>query len=119
VAYTSADGSAAVDVDVAVVPELTGSALFPDLAAASTFFEQGADGYSATRGGRQSDGLGLRTTAWSAEAGHVNSVHSTFFDDDRRFPPGTSRLDCALVMRDVPVAWQPLPSLGSEGAVST
>jgi hypothetical protein len=39
------------------------------------------------------------------------SAQSSFFDDVTRFPAGSAVLDCALVMRQVPVSWNALPSL--------
>ena len=41
----------------------------------------------------------------------MRAVGSTFFDDRDRSPAGSAEPDCALLMRDVPVTWSPLPSL--------
>lgn len=114
IAFRSQDGTAA-SVDVRVVERFTGSALFPDLARASDFFRCGSAGYSATRDEHRLDGLELRTDSWRVEPVRVDSVRSTFFDDRTRFPAGSAVLDCALVMRDVPVTWRPLPSLDLAG----
>ena len=57
------------------------------------------------------DGLGLDTAAWKVAPATVEQVSSSFFDDRELFPSGTATLDCALVMRDVPVRWQPLAPL--------
>ncbi|MGV9267339.1 DUF2071 domain-containing protein [Kitasatospora sp. NPDC003701] len=111
VAYATRDGEARVDVTVDLADELRGSGLFADLAEASRFFQDGAKGYSATGAGRHLDGMQVHTDAWRVEAGLVRSAASSFFDDPDRFPPGTATLDCALVMRNVPVGWRPLPAL--------
>ena len=55
----------------------------------------------------------LRTDAWHVEAGRVRSVESSYFEDQSRFPPGSCALDCALVMRNVAVRWQPLPAMAA------
>jgi hypothetical protein len=38
-------------------------------------------------------------------------VESSFFADLDLFPPGSATLDCALLMRDVPVTWNSLPAM--------
>jgi Uncharacterized conserved protein (COG2071) len=107
VAFTSNDGTTDVSVDTAT--QFQGSELFADLDQASDFFRHGSAGLSATRGGDCLDGLELRTDAWRVEPVDVRAVRSTFFDDRHRFPPGSATLDCALLMRDVPATWIPLP----------
>ncbi|WP_174315562.1 DUF2071 domain-containing protein [Streptomyces sp. CB01881] len=111
VAFATRDGAARADVTVDLVDELHGSSLFAGLAEASRFFQDGAKGWSATRANHGLDGMELRTGAWHVEAGRVRSAASSFFDDPDRFPPGSATLDCALVMRNVPVAWRPLPAM--------
>jgi Uncharacterized conserved protein (COG2071) len=112
VGFTGADGTA---VDVAVTvgdgPGLGDSALFADLAEASAFFEGSPQGWSARSGGDRYDGVALGTDAWRVTPVRVDSVRSTYFDDPDRFPPGSAVLDAALLMRDVPVRWQALPSV--------
>jgi hypothetical protein len=111
VAFASRDGSVDVKAEVHVVAELNDSALFADISAASRFFELGADGYSATHDPRRYDGLRLETRAWKVEPTVVERVRSSFFEDTAVFPPGSVILDCALVMRNVPVTWHPLGPL--------
>jgi len=120
VAVTAGDGTA-LAADVEVVPELVGSALFADLDAASRFFEAGSTGWSAApaaHGGRgvpdgpgDHDGMRLETDAWRVEAGRAREVRSSLYDDTGVLPPGAAVFDHALLMRRVPVTWQPLPSL--------
>jgi len=111
VAFAARDGSAAVRVDVRVTDELTGSRLFADTAAASAFFEQGSVGFSDTRDPSRFDGLALHTTAWKVEPGVAVTAESSFFADPALFPTGSAELDCALVMRQIPVRWRPLAPL--------
>jgi Uncharacterized conserved protein (COG2071) len=111
VAFAADDSTARVDAHVRTARELPASELFADLGEASEFFRQGCDGYSATRDGRRLEGLRLRATRWSVEPVEVIAARSTFFDDRSRFPAGTAAVDGALLMRDVPVVWNPLPPM--------
>ena len=105
VAFTSTDGAAHVSIDIRVAQRLQGSALFAGLRQASDFFRHGSAGFSATRDGGRLDGLELRADRWAVEPAEVRAVRSSFFDDARQFPPGSATLDCALLMRDIPVTW--------------
>jgi Uncharacterized conserved protein (COG2071) len=108
VAFTSMDGTAHGSVDVRVAPRLHGSALFADVQRASDFFRQGSAGFSAARDRHRLDGIQLEADRWRVEPVDVHAVRSSFFDDPRRFPPGSAILDCALLMRDIPVTWSAL-----------
>lgn len=119
VAFTSKDDTTKVSVDVHVVEGFSGSELFADLDQASEFFRHGSVGFSATRDERRLDGLALHTDAWRVVPAEVNSVRSTFFEDRDRFPAGSAVLDNALLMRDVPVTWRPLPSLDPDSGLVT
>ena len=105
VAFASTDGTAQVSVDVRVAQQLRGSALFADLQEASDFFRGSSAGFSATRDSGRLDGLELRADRWVVEPTEVISVRSSFFDDECLFPPGSAAIDCALLMRDIPVTW--------------
>jgi len=113
VTFDSADGSAAVDVKVAAASDLGSSLLFTDMAQASEFFKKGSVGYSATRAGDCLDGMELRTDAWEVEPVRVLAARSTYFEDPASFPAGSATLDCALLMRDVPVTWRALNPMRS------
>ena len=106
VGFESVDGFASVDVSV--TPGTFASNLFGDLDEASNFFERGCAGFSATDRLGIFDGLELRTDEWRVEPMEVGRVRSSYFDDPARFPPGSARLDHALLMRDVSVTWHPL-----------
>jgi hypothetical protein len=108
VAFTSTDGTVSVDVVTEPADDIGDSRLFHDVDEASAFFQQGSVGYSATAGGHRLDGLELRTNAWRVAPVRVTDARSSFFDAADRFPPGAATLDCALLMRDVPVTWHPL-----------
>lgn len=111
VAYASRDGGTRVSVDVAMADRFQGSALFADLGQASAFFRHGSVGFSAGRGGTRLDGMELATDSWRVEPVEVRAVRSTFFDDQDRFPAASVALDCALLMREVSVTWNPIPPM--------
>jgi hypothetical protein len=116
VALRSDDAAVEVDVSVSVEPALAGSQLFADVDEASRFFEQGAVGFSPGRDPSRLETVRLSTHAWSVEPCRVLSSRSTFFEDPSRFPTGSAVLDCALVMRKVPVVWDALPDLVGSAA---
>jgi hypothetical protein len=107
----SQDPTAAVDVTVEPADTLSDSMLFPDLQAASAFFEQGSAGYSATRNPNRLDGLALTTHEWRLEPLHIRAAKSGFFADPQHFPTGSALLDSAFLMRNVQVEWHALPPL--------
>jgi len=120
VTFESGDGSAAVDVRVGAAFDLGSSLLFADVAQASAFFQKGSVGYSATRGGDCFDGMELRTDAWEVEPLRVLAARSSFFEDPASFPAGSATLDCALLMRNVPVTWHALnPMRSAQSAAVT
>jgi hypothetical protein len=87
-------------------PELGSESGFKDLAEASSFFEQGSLGYSATQKGNKLEGLRLKTVQWKIAPLQVEHVRSSFFDDKTRFPKGSISFDCALIMRNIEHQWQ-------------
>lgn len=113
VAFAARDGAVAVDVHVRTADELRGSTLFSGVRQASPFFEQGSTGYSARHEGDRFDGLSLHTDAWSVTPVEVVRARSSWFEDATQFPPGSATLDCALLMRQVPVEWKALPRLAA------
>lgn len=105
VAFTSDDSS--VRVVVAGRPDATlpADSVFGSLAEASTFFERGSLGYSATRDPQRFDGLELRSRQWRVEPFSVEQVETSFFDNRSLFPTGTATFDSALLMRGIPHEW--------------
>ena len=112
----STDGAAHVLVEGSLAPAMPAGSVFSSLAAASAFFERGALGYSATARPGVFDGLELRSLAWKVEPLAVSAVESSFFEDRRRFPAGSTEFDCALVMRDVAHEWHARDQLCVERA---
>ena len=101
----SRDGSVAVEVRGREAAALPASSRFGSLDEASAFFATGALGYSATRRGDHLDGVFLATKSWAVRPLAVDHVFSSYFADERRFPPGSVEFDSALVMRDIAHEW--------------
>jgi hypothetical protein len=57
------------------------------------------------------DGVELHAGSWRVEPLEIRRVTSSFFDDPERFPRGSATLDCALLMRELPVTWRPVSPL--------
>jgi hypothetical protein len=92
-------------VEGSIAPELPTGSVFGSLGAASTFFERGTLGYSATTRPGEFDGLELRSIGWRVEPLAVERVESSFFDDSSLFPAGSAEFDCALLMRGIEHEW--------------
>ncbi|HEU4952485.1 MAG TPA: DUF2071 domain-containing protein [Holophagaceae bacterium] len=104
-----ADGQGSVAVEAAATETFPHGSVLGDLEAASRFFRRGSLGYSPDRRGQCLDGLELEAEDWSMQPLAVQSLTSTFFDDPRRFPPGSLALDSAFLMRDVAHRWVSRP----------
>lgn len=97
--------------------ELPAGSVFGSVSEASAFFEGGSIGYSPGRG-NQLDGMELRAKNWKVEPLRVERLESSFFNDESKFPKGSLRLDCALLMRGIEHEWherEPLCACGQEG----
>jgi hypothetical protein len=105
VALASLDGGVKVRVAAALADDLPRASVFGSLAVASRFFEQGSVGWSVTHQPGVYHGVELRTVGWRIEPARIEAVASSFFDDPRRFPPGTAVLDSALLMRGLASEW--------------
>ncbi|HEY3967025.1 MAG TPA: DUF2071 domain-containing protein [Planctomycetaceae bacterium] len=81
------------------------SSVFRSLEEASTFFQAGSLGYSATSDPARFQGLELRCQKWRVEPLDVEEVCSSFFDDVSQFPKGSIEFDSALLMRNIEHEW--------------
>lgn len=115
VSLTARDGATHVSVAARVAGRLTGSSLFAQLSEASAFFRDGSVGFSPAGNGENLDGVELHAGEWRVEPLEIRRVTSSFFDDPERFPRGSATLDCALLMRDLSVTWQPVSKTGAGG----
>jgi len=107
----SIDGDVEVRVKGKSADALPETSRFANVAEASSFFEKGYLGYSATRKGDRLEGLELHTTAWRVDPLDVTQVYSSYFTDEARFPRGSVAFDCALIMRNIPHQWRTAPEL--------
>lgn len=87
--------------------------IFPDVAAASHFFEQGSVGYSDTNDCHCFDGLELACENWRVEPLEVEQVHSSYFENLNLFPEGSVQFDHALLMQSIAHRWRSKPALQS------
>jgi hypothetical protein len=106
ISLTSLDGETHVKVEATAATELPSGSVFQSLEEASSFFKQGALGWSATGKSCVYDGVELNAQGWRIEPARLETVESRFFDNPHRFPPGTAEPDSALVMRDLPSRWR-------------
>lgn len=113
VAVDSDDRLMHVAVEGHIASELPKTSVFRSLQDASEFFEHGSLGYSASSQRDRFDALELRSFDWKVEPLAVERVESSFFDDRARFPPGTVKIDSALLMRRISHDWHARQSLNA------
>jgi hypothetical protein len=105
ISFTSSDNTT-IRVEAQETKTYNPNSIFPSLTAASTFFEQGAVGYSPSAHGY--DGLRLHTYQWQVRPLNVQRVESSFFEDTTRFPAGSIQFDNALLMTNIEHEWHSL-----------
>lgn len=101
---SQADVSFRADTSVGWKPTL----LFKDFGEVSRFFEKGDCGFSCSVRGDRLEGIQLQTLRWEMTPIAVEKVHSSFFADPARFPPGSVQFDCGVLMRGLPHEWHEL-----------
>lgn len=73
-------------------------------------------GYTATGARDRLDRMWLCTEIWEIEPRRRESICSSYFADEARFPNGRVEYDSAFLMRYIPQQWQRVPDLHA-GAV--
>ncbi|MGH3440768.1 MAG: DUF2071 domain-containing protein [Nitriliruptorales bacterium] len=107
----SRDGQRFVSIVAEPADTLPAASVFESVDAASRFFERGSVGLSpSSDGGVRA--LELETPHWAVTPLSVQSLASSYFDDETRFPPGSVSFDSALLMRDVEHRWHVRADLG-------
>lgn len=101
----SKDASVKVEIEGSVASDLPESSIFKSLAESSSFFEGGSLGYSVTGDSGRLDGLRLQTNEWRVEPLEVSRISSSYFSNQKRFPPGAIEFDHALIMRGIKHEW--------------
>ncbi|KOS08285.1 hypothetical protein AM493_09160 [Flavobacterium akiainvivens] len=71
---------------------------------ASAFFKNGCQGYTPGAGGF--DGLTLHTYSWQVQPLDVETLQSSYFDDETIFPKGSVTFDNALLMKNIEHEWR-------------
>jgi len=105
IALTSDDQDTRVVVEGHVGRDLPEGSAFASMESASSFFEQGSLGYSATPREGVFDALELQVDEWSVTPLDIDRVESSYFSDPRLFPEGSSTFDCALLMENIEHEW--------------
>lgn len=110
-AMKSADGAVAVEIQGQSATDLPSSSIFSSVGEASSFFEGGSVGYSVTGDADRLDGMKLETKEWHVEPLQTSRVHSSYFHDETKFPPGSIEFDHALIMRNLAHEWHTVDDL--------
>ncbi|HUP86799.1 MAG TPA: DUF2071 domain-containing protein [Acidimicrobiales bacterium] len=107
IAFTTADGRHDASVSAQLTDALH-SRLFASMGDISTFFGSASVGWSPSRTTDALEGVELASEGWSMMPAMVQDARSSYFDDPQRFPPGSTELDSAVLMRELPVSWRAL-----------
>ncbi len=111
VAFKSSDG-AGISIDAKETEEFDSASIFENLNNASKFFEVGETGYSPNGNGY--DGLKLKAFNWKVKPLEVDTVYSSFFEDENIFPKGSVQFDNALLMTEIKHEWHNAGTIKSE-----
>jgi hypothetical protein len=107
------DDDTSLSIDAIKAKKFNPNSIFKDLDKASDFFKTGAVGYSPNKD--RFDGLKLETFEWKVSPLQVNSVRSSFFENERIFPKGSVEFDNALLMTGIKHEWQSVEEVESHG----
>jgi len=108
IAFLSSD-STSLSIQATCSDTFPQTSVFANLETASSFFQNGCLGY--TPAGSRFDGVKLHTYSWQVTPLTVQSVHSSYFDDENIFPKGSVIFDNALLMKNIEHEWQLLPEI--------
>jgi Uncharacterized conserved protein (COG2071) len=118
VSLRSHDGCVSVRVSARRTDAYPQDSVFSDLDSASAFFKKGGAGYSG-EDPQSFPGVELKTNHWEMIPLQVQELHSSFFEDEQRFPKGSALFDNALLMWEIPHEWHALRPIVSPGCVSS
>lgn len=107
----SDDDNTSMSVQAHVADRIPATSLFATIDDASEFFQGGSLGYSDCGVAGCYQGMELRCQGWHVEPLQVDAVHSSFFEDESIFPPGSIQFDCALLMRNIAHEWHAHPDI--------
>lgn len=106
--FTSSDQTT-LEIDAKLADSFHKNSIFETLEKVSTFFKNGAIGYSPN--GKNFEGLMLNTYNWEIKPLDVLHLKSSFFDDQTVFPKGSVSFDHAILMENIEHEWHSLPSI--------
>ena len=102
ISFKSSDNTS-ISIDAKETNLFSTASIFENLDNASRFFEAGEIGYSPNAG--KYDGLKLKTLNWKVKPLQVQSVQSSFFENETIFPAGSIQFDNALLMTEIKHEW--------------
>jgi Uncharacterized conserved protein (COG2071) len=105
VEIASDDGAVHVVVAGRRSSGLPPNSVFRSVEEASDTFCRGSLGYSATASQSAFEGLELRTFNWHVDPLAIETVESSYFENDALFPPGSVEFDSAFLMQGIRHEW--------------
>jgi hypothetical protein len=108
---TSDDGKADVRFSAHASGEWRQTPSFGSFDEVSEFFRKGDCGFSRSLRGDELEGLQLKMLKWEMVPVEIESQHSAFYSDQKRFPAGSVEFDCGLLMRGLPHEWHELTDI--------
>jgi hypothetical protein len=103
--FTSSDNTS-ISIDAKESGLFDPQSIFETLENVSGFFEKGGVGYSPNKD--KYEGLKLQTYHWRLHPLEVQSVHSSFYENEEIFPKGSVQFDNAVLMKRVEHEWKGL-----------
>jgi hypothetical protein len=105
VAFTSSDNTS-ISINANETDSFDTGSIFETLENVSAFFEKGSIGYSPNKD--KNEGLQLKAYTWKVKPMEVQSVYSSYFENETVFPKGSIHFDNALLMTRIEHEWSSL-----------
>lgn len=102
---TDNDKKSFVRLEATLTDILPKDSIFKDVKEVSDFFAGGNIGWSPKKSKDGFDTIELKTFDWKMEPLSVKKEFSAFFSDENKFPKGSVRFDCAMIMRNLKHSW--------------
>jgi len=119
VSMESDDGDVSVTVEGRRASALPATSTFRSMDEVSQFFHRGSLGYSMAARPAEFDGLELRTFNWHIDPLSIETVQSSYFENEDVFPKGSVEFDSALLMQGIRHEWRGRPSICRDGIAET
>lgn len=105
VAFTSSDNTS-ISINANETDSFDTGSIFETLENVSAFFEKGSIGYSPNKD--KNEELQLKAYTWKVKPMEVQSVYSSYFENETVFPKGSIHFDNALLMTRIEHEWSSL-----------